>query len=417
MSKLDPHKQRDFAVEVVRQLRGHGFQAYWAGGCVRDHLLGRMPKDYDVATSAQPAEIRGVFPHRKTLALGAAFGVMTVLGPRSAGQIEVATFRQDVSYSDGRHPDRVQFSSPEEDARRRDFTINGMFYDPLQEQIIDFVGGQADLQQGVIRAIGDARQRFTEDKLRMLRAVRFAATFNFRLDPSTLAAIGEMASQITVVSAERIADEMRNMMAHATRATAVQLLSTSHLLAAVLPEAAAFVDTPPWLHRIEPALRSLGDASFPLTMAMLLLLTYQQDETVGTTVGNRWRLSKAEIERINWLLENRNAFIGATEKAWSELQPLLSADGAKELIALHACLPGIDQDIQYCLKQCQRTPAEMNPEPLVTGNDLIEMGIPPGPIFSSLLQLTRNAQLDGEVTNRAAALAFVRKWWQIGPPL
>src|SRR5262249_1299501 len=173
MSKLDPQKQREFAVEVVRQLRDHGFQAYWAGGCVRDHLLERTPKDYDVATSAHPEEIRSVFSHRKTLSIGAAFGVMTVLGPRAAGQIEVGTFRQDVSYSDGRHPDKIAFSSPEEDAQRRDFTINGMFYDPLVEQVIDYVGGEADLKLGVIRAIGNAHERFTEDKLRMLRAVRF----------------------------------------------------------------------------------------------------------------------------------------------------------------------------------------------------------------------------------------------------
>jgi len=239
---VDPEKQREFAVEVVRQLREHGFEAYWAGGCVRDQLLGRAPYDYDVATSAHPEEIRRVFKHRKTLAVGAAFGVMTVLGTRGAGQIEVATFRQDVGYSDGRHPDRIAFSSPEQDAQRRDFTINGMFYDPLENRIIDFVGGEADLKNRIVRAIGDARQRIAEDKLRMLRAVRFASIFDFRLEANTRDAICDMAPQVTVVSAERIADEMRIVLVHPARIRAIELLKTSGLLQAILPDAAALGD-------------------------------------------------------------------------------------------------------------------------------------------------------------------------------
>jgi tRNA nucleotidyltransferase/poly(A) polymerase len=166
-----PEDQRQFAVEVVRRLRAAGFAAYWAGGCVRDRLLGRVPKDYDVATDATPPQIRQVFGHRRTLAIGAAFGVITVVGPKAAGMVEVTTFRRDAAYSDGRHPDGVTFSSAEEDAQRRDFTINGLFFDPLAEEVIDFVGGQEDLRRGVIRAIGQAAERFAEDKLRMLRAV------------------------------------------------------------------------------------------------------------------------------------------------------------------------------------------------------------------------------------------------------
>src|SRR5208337_581044 len=180
---IDPEQQRRFALEVVRRLRAAGFEAYWAGGCVRDELLGRRPKDYDVATSAAPPQIRELFGNRRTLPLGAAFGVITVLGPRPADpayrvpMIEVATFRQDAEYSDGRHPDHVTFSSAREDAARRDFTINGMFFDPVERTVIDFVGGQEYLRQGLIRAIGSPRLRFGEDKLRMLRAVRFAAAF------------------------------------------------------------------------------------------------------------------------------------------------------------------------------------------------------------------------------------------------
>lgn len=178
MTKNLKQSPRQFAVEVVERLRTAGYEALWAGGCVRDQLLQRTPKDYDVATSAHPDQIRDVFGRRRTLPIGAAFGVITVLGPKSAGQIEVATFRQDATYSDGRHPDSVTFSTAEEDARRRDFTINGLFYDPLNEQVIDFVGGQQDIDRRVVRAIGDPYERIAEDKLRMLRAVRFSATFD-----------------------------------------------------------------------------------------------------------------------------------------------------------------------------------------------------------------------------------------------
>jgi poly(A) polymerase len=239
MPQLEPDRQRQFAVDVVRRLREAGFVAYWAGGCVRDQLLGRAPKDYDVATDATPPQIREVFGRRCTLAIGAAFGVITVLGPKQAGQIEVATFRRDAPYSDGRHPDSVTFSTAEEDASRRDFTVNGLFYDPIREQVIDFVGGREDLAQRVIRAIGNPRDRFGEDRLRMLRAVRFTATFGFALDADTLAAVREMAGEITMVSPERIAMEMRQMLAAPGRGTAVRLLVETGLAEAILPEAMA----------------------------------------------------------------------------------------------------------------------------------------------------------------------------------
>src|SRR5688572_25996293 len=176
---LTPERQRAFALEIVEKLRAAGFEALWAGGCVRDELLGLVPKDYDVATSATPEQIRNLFGRRRTLAVGAAFGVITVLGPRAAGQIEVATFRTDAAYSDGRHPDAVTFTTAEHDAQRRDFTINGLFFDPVAQKIVDYVGGQDDIQRRIVRAIGDPRLRLREDRLRMLRAVRFAATFQF----------------------------------------------------------------------------------------------------------------------------------------------------------------------------------------------------------------------------------------------
>ena len=238
----DPARQRAFALEIVQKLRAAGFEALWAGGCVRDELLGLAPKDYDVATSATPDQIRDLFGRRRTLPIGAAFGVVTVLGPRAAGQIEVATFRTDAAYSDGRHPDSVTFTDAEHDAQRRDFTINGLFFDPVAEKVVDYVGGQEDLKRRIIRAIGDPRLRLSEDKLRMLRAVRFAATFDFAIEPDTLRAIQEMAAEINTVSAERIGMEIRRMLVDPNRAAALQLLRETNLLPHVLPEVADLAD-------------------------------------------------------------------------------------------------------------------------------------------------------------------------------
>ncbi len=200
-------RNREFAGEVVSRLKQAGHQALWAGGCVRDYLLGRVPKDYDVATDARPEEVRQIFGHRRTLAVGASFGVIVVRGPRGVADVEVATFRTEGPYLDGRRPESVTFATPEEDAKRRDFTINGMFFDPLAQQVLDYVGGERDLGAGIVRAIGDPHDRVREDKLRMLRAVRFAANLDFELDPITASAVREMADQLTVVSAERITQE------------------------------------------------------------------------------------------------------------------------------------------------------------------------------------------------------------------
>jgi poly(A) polymerase len=202
--------EREFAIDVVKRLQSAGFQAFWAGGCVRDELLGLVPKDYDIATDARPEEVQRLF--RRTVAVGVSFGVVEVLGPRQDGdvlKVQVATFRTDAGYSDGRRPDQVVFSSAREDALRRDFTTNGMFFDPLKNELLDYVGGQADLQARVLRAIGDPHVRFAEDKLRLLRAIRIATRFDLTIEPATAAAIRAMADQLPVVSAERIADELR----------------------------------------------------------------------------------------------------------------------------------------------------------------------------------------------------------------
>ena len=309
MSPPESQTPREFALLVVKRLREAGYEALWAGGCVRDQLLGLQPKDYDVATSATPDQVRHVFGRRKTLAIGAAFGVITVMGPRQAGQIEVATFRQDAEYSDGRHPDSVTFSSPEEDAKRRDFTINGLFCDPLKDRVIDYVGGERDLRAGCVRAIGDPQKRFHEDKLRLLRAVRFTATFNFHLDPETFDAIQENAGRIVLVSSERIAAEMRKILQIPSRRLGCELLLKTTLLSYILPEAdptsgdrrqASTI----W-NRTLNILESLPQSCF--STALTVLIRELPNAQISPSdaldrIAQRWKLSNEEIRKTSWFL-------------------------------------------------------------------------------------------------------------------
>ncbi|MGO9113203.1 MAG: CCA tRNA nucleotidyltransferase [Thermoguttaceae bacterium] len=406
---IDPEQQRNFAVDVVRRLRAADFKAYWAGGCVRDELLGRRPKDYDVATNATPPEIRALFGNQRTLPLGAAFGVITVLGPRSAGMIEVATFRQDAEYSDGRHPDHVTFSSAREDAGRRDFTINGMFFDPIDRQVIDFVGGQEDLQNRLIRAIGSPQLRFGEDKLRMLRAVRFAAAFGFAIDAETAAAVRQMAGQITVVSPERIAMEMRRVLTEPGRVRGVRLLAELGLAAAVLPEIVSRDETS--LARAERGLDVLGrlqGASFPLALAALL--AEQADAEMVRTVGLRWKLANKETDEAAWLVEYRDALAGARSMRWSQLQPMLAHPWAESLVAFHeaSSLHG-PEEAAYCRELLAQPRDKLDPPPLLTGDDLRGHGLQPGPKFKKILQAVRDAQLDGEIQMKEEAIKLATK--------
>jgi poly(A) polymerase len=410
---------------VVRTLRSHGYEAYWAGGCVRDRLLGRLPKDYDVATTARPDEIREVFSRKRTVPIGAQFGVITVVGPKPAGQIEVATFREDASYSDGRRPDSVEFSTPEADAHRRDFTINGLFYDPLEDRVIDYVGGVDDLGRGIVRAIGEPRARFEEDKLRLLRAVRFTATFDFALDVPTREAIEHMASQIGVVSVERIAEEMRRMLMHESRAKAVDLLHDVELLQQILPELNSANDADAttavglrgdaaWLAALA-TLNLLSEPPFPLALAALLVPF--ADSAAVKEVAARWKLSNQETRSFCWLVEQQSALVGAERMAWSRLQPLLVHDDAEHLIALHAALAEVQAggptasrvDLARCRQMLARPALELNPPPLVTGDDLIVLGIPRGKAYQRLLQAARDAQLDGLIQTKAKALELVKR--------
>jgi poly(A) polymerase len=395
--------QRRFAADVVRRLRAAGFEAYWAGGCVRDQLLARTPKDYDVATSATPEQIRSLFGRRRTLAIGAAFGVISVIGPKPLDMVEVTTFRRDAAYSDGRHPDSVTFSSAEEDASRRDFTINGLFYDPVEERVIDFVGGQKDLADRRLRAIGCAQDRFAEDKLRMLRAVRFAAAFDFVLDDEARAAIAEMAAKIHVVSPERIAMEMRRLLADSTRAEGVRLLLETGLAREVLPEIVAKPNVLGVLSRLR------GDAGFPLALAAVLLPC--TDAAGAVEVGRRWRLSNKEIERAAWLVENHAALDSAATLPWSKVQPFLVAEGVDDLLALvEARSPTGFEAATHCRRILEQPHELLDPPPLLTGDDLLAAGIPAGPQYRMLLERIRAAQLDSVVCTKAEAIVMVKEW-------
>lgn len=397
----DPIHQRAFALEIVQKLRAAGFEALWAGGCVRDELLGIAPKDYDVATNATPDQIRDVFGRRRTLAIGAAFGVVTVLGPRAAGQIEVATFRTDAAYSDGRHPDSVTFTDAQHDAQRRDFTINGLFFDPVAAEVVDYVGGQADIERRIIRAIGDPRLRLREDKLRMLRAVRFAAAFGFVIEPETLRAIQEMAADITTVSAERIGMEIRRMLLDPNRAVALRLLRDTKLLSQVIPETERL--SPTEVEETARMLAALRQPTLPLAFCALLQLVGGP----GIEIGRRLRFTNKEIDRANWLHRNMNLVQNARTLPWPALQRVLTHQGGTELLELYAAVAGADDPaLAFCRERLAWPPEKLNPRPLVDGSDLIRHGLRPGPDFSALLEQIRDAQLNGEIRSRDEALAF-----------
>jgi len=433
------HSQREFATEIVRKLRDAGFLAYFAGGCVRDLLLNRPAKDYDVATSAKPAEVRQLFGQRRTLAVGESFGVIIVLGPKAAGQVEVATFRTDLEYTDGRRPDGVVFCTPDEDAQRRDFTINGMFYDPIDSRVLDYVNGEADLAAGVVRAIRDPHERMREDKLRMLRAVRFAATLDFQLDPVTANAVREMAGEITVVSVERIAQELKKMLVDRHRVRAIALCGELGLLAVILPElfatpASGGHQPPEWSHRLHSIsldhptriqgvdtprslLALLREPSFELAFAALLLPL--SSKTV-MTICRRLKLSNDETDRITWLVEQQHALDQAATLSLAPLKRLLAHRYRDDLLKLtHARLLAADADLHPVLfveEFLLQTPPEvLNPPPLISGDDLVALGYRPGPRFREWLETVRDAQLNLEIVSRDEALALVRQLQAVEP--
>lgn len=402
---LDPIRQREFAIQVVERLRAAGFQALWAGGCVRDQLLGVVPKDYDVATDALPDQVREVFGKRRTLAIGAAFGVITVLGPKAAGQIEVATFRTDVAYTDGRRPDSVQFTTAEEDAQRRDFTINGLFFDPVDQKLIDYVGGQQDLQAKVIRAIGVPAERFEEDKLRTLRAVRFAAALGFEIDGETAKAIRQFATGLAAVSAERIGAELRRMLVNDGRGRALALLYDLGLLGQTIPAASPFSpeqvqQRSAWLERLEPA-------TLPAALCCVL---YETDSKGIQTVARQLKYPNKEVERTGWITEHL-AWVAACESLpWSKVQPVASHPGAVELVATYEAIHGPCLGATHLAERSKLPPMELDPPPLLTGDDLVQSGLRPGRHFGPLLQAIRDGQLDGKIASAEEALSLAREF-------
>ncbi|HET6323576.1 MAG TPA: CCA tRNA nucleotidyltransferase, partial [Planctomycetaceae bacterium] len=406
MSTADP--QREFAVDVVRRLQAAGFRALWNGGCVRDFLMGRTPKDYDVATDARPEAVRQLFGHRRTLAVGASFGVIIVLGSKEAGNIEVATFRTEGPYLDGRRPEHVDFAGPEEDAQRRDFTINGMFYDPISEQVLDYVGGEKDLAAGVVRAIGRASDRMTEDKLRMLRAVRFAATLDFQLDPATAEAVRSMAPEIHVVSAERIAQELKKMLVDPHRRRAIELARDTHLLLEILPEVKPVLDAPDgagWEATLR-RLRLLEKPRFELATAALLAGVPQiashakpsrKEAGAVRNICKRLKLSNEETDSIAWLLAHLTDVLTSHTKSLAQLKRILAHPDARDLLELarvdRLAADGDLSGVMHCEQLLRSTPPEkLDPPPLVTGDDLIKLGLQPGKRFREILDAVREAQ-------------------------
>jgi poly(A) polymerase len=430
--------KRAFATEVVSRLRAAGFRALWAGGCVRDLMLGEPPSDYDVATDAVPEQVMRLF--RRTVTVGLSFGVVRVLGPQGAGEVEVATFRSDGRYLDGRRPETVCFGNPAEDAARRDFTINGMFFDPIEGALVDLVGGRDDLQRGVVRAIGDPAARFEEDKLRLLRAIRFAARFGFALEPATRDALERMAPQIRVVAVERIAQELRRMLVHPRRAAAMRLCADVGLLAAILPPidalrgrtvAAGGREVDAWAHTLAvlDALPTDPPVTFTLAFAALAHEAGESpdraetgggpplDERGGDVAGQlagALRLANAERERIVWLVRHRRALRGVGAVPAHVRKPLLASEGIDELIALH-CADAIATGerigpIEEVARYRESLPeGPLDPAPLINGDDLKRLGLSPGPEFKSILDEVRRNQLDGIVKTREEALARARE--------
>ena len=400
-------KQRDFAKQVVRRLRMAGYQAFWAGGCVRDMLRGVKPKDYDIASSAKPMEMKELF--RRTLMIGAKFGVVVVLGP--GVQVEVATFRCDLAYKDGRRPEGVVYSDAEHDALRRDFTINGMFYDPFEEKVIDYVGGQVDLRRKIVRSIGDPRLRFGEDHLRMLRAIRFASSFGFALEDSTAKAISEQAQKIKRISVERIADELLKILQSPGRARGISLAGELGLLKVILPE----VDYSCAVHR----LAKLKGASVPAGLACLLYgldQTYQPKESgkQARGIARRLKLSKELVDQTAWLVETVRALVaeqGDIEQiSLARLKRMLASDVFGELLWLYSTV-GPNKAVSQLRLRCQQIETEaVSPAPLINGKDLQDMGLRCGPRMGKCLAAVYEAQLNEQITSKAQARKFVQKW-------
>lgn len=425
------------ATRIVRRLREAGHEAFFAGGCVRDRLLGRAAHDIDVATSAHPEEVQKLFP--RTVAVGAQFGVIVVL--EDGMEFQVATFRADGIYLDGRRPESVTFTTAEGDAQRRDFTVNGLFFDPVEGKVLDFVGGEADLRAGIIRCIGNPADRFREDKLRLLRGVRFAATLGFQIDPSTWRALRELAPSIPDVSAERIRDELVKIFLHPSRLRGFDLLDESGLLAILLPEVTRMkgCEQPPEFHpegdvfvHTRLMLSLLPETvSIPLVFSVLFHdigkpAAFQRDETgrirfngheslsaaMTEKIFERLRFSNAQAEAAVAAVQNHMAFKDVQHMRVATLKRFLARPTIDDELELHRvdCLGShglLDNHAFLQAKREEFSREPLIPPPLVTGRDLISMGWNPGPLFKRILDAVQVRQLEGSLTSREEAMVWV----------
>jgi poly(A) polymerase len=432
-----PVSLQDKARSIVQRLREEGYSAYFAGGCVRDMLLGKEPQDYDIATSAHPEDLQRIFP--QTIPVGAQFGVILVLV--DGEPFEVASFRHDGPYLDGRRPSHVRYGSLEEDVLRRDFTINGMVYDPLEDRLIDLVEGRRDLERRAIRAIGEPVQRFEEDRLRMIRAVRFAASLDFQIDPATFEAIKQLAGTITEIAWERIGDEITRILTEGGARRGFQLLDESGLLEILLPEVVAMKGTPQ-----SPDYHPEGDV-FVHTMLLLNhmqspseTLAYgallhdiakpvcvRQEEKRITFYGHtekgaemaaamlkRLKRSRAVSDRVAYLVRNHLRHVQAPQMRLSTLKRFLREEGIEELLDLARldalASNGNLQYYQFCKERLATLDEKsIRPAPLVRGDDLIDLGFSPGPIFAEILHQVEDRQLGGELRDRDEAIAWIQK--------
>ncbi|HEX4378859.1 MAG TPA: CCA tRNA nucleotidyltransferase [Candidatus Acidoferrum sp.] len=432
---------RELAQSICATLQSHGYQALIAGGSVRDLLLKRVPVDFDVATDALPDQVMALFPD--SLAVGAQFGVVQVW--HGEFKAEIATFRADGDYSDGRRPDQVIYTkSPEEDVRRRDFTINGLLMQPETGEVLDFVGGQSDLKAGLIRAIGDPNRRFAEDKLRLIRAVRFAARFGFAIEPQTLAAIQRRASEISVVSAERLRDELTKILTEGNARRGFELLDETGLLPFVLPEIAAMkgVQQPPqyhpegdvWTHTL--LMIEQLPAGTPATLAWGVLLhdvgkppTFRPisetgdrirfdghagvGERMGGEICRRFRFSNEDTEQIVALIANHMRFKDVDRMRAATLKRFVRMPRFDQHMELHRldCTSShrLLNAYNFIQTMLAETPhEEIHPPKLLTGDDLLAMGYRQGPLLGQILGMLEDAQLEGKVGTREDAAQFVR---------
>ncbi|HZE57772.1 MAG TPA: CCA tRNA nucleotidyltransferase [Chthoniobacterales bacterium] len=426
------------AREIARRLRSAGHVAYFAGGCVRDLLSGKPPKDVDIATDARPEVVQKLFP--RTYAVGAHFGVIVVL--ENGFQFEVATFRSDGAYLDGRHPVEVHFATAGEDAARRDFTINGMFFDPEKEEVIDSVGGRQDLERKLIRAIGDPGQRFAEDRLRMLRAVRFATVLGFEIDSPTWEAIVASAASITLISAERIREELVKTFLSPNRARGWDLLDASGLMRNILPELEAMkgCEQPPQFHPEGDVFKHTRimlemlppESSLPLVFSVLFhdvakpatavvdeegRIRFNGHDRIGAemteAIMERLRFSRAEIDATVEAVRQHMVFKDVPNMRVAKLKRFMARPTFEDELELHrvdcASSHAMLDNYEFLLKKKEEFANEpIIPPPLVRGDDLIAMGMKPGPKFGEILEAVETRQLEGALRDREEAIEWVK---------